>query len=99
MACAPACLPQPGCFDFFSLISQEEREVGTKSLDGSKIGQLARATHPTMLRPPTLSLRGQCHRDTVTPFWSIFDQMLGNAFCHETNTKVRRFFKMSTREC
>ncbi|UZJ51723.1 hypothetical protein CBS101457_001043 [Exobasidium rhododendri] len=39
-----------------------------------------------MLQSPGLSSRGQSHRDKVTPFWSIFDQMLGNAYCHESNT-------------
>lgn len=34
---------------------------------------------------PTLSARGQKHGKNVTAFWDIFDRIIGNAFCHETN--------------
>lgn len=34
---------------------------------------------------PALSTRGQKHGSKVTPFWDIFDRIIGNAYCHEAN--------------
>ncbi|MCO5549812.1 hypothetical protein L7F22_003286 [Adiantum nelumboides] len=34
---------------------------------------------------PALSSRGQKHGKNVTAFWDIFDRIIGNAFCYETN--------------
>jgi hypothetical protein len=34
---------------------------------------------------PCLSARGQGHGKKVTPFWDVFDKIIGNAFCEITN--------------
>lgn len=42
----------------------------------------------SMLQPPALSLRGQHHGSKVTPFWDVFERIIGNAYCHETNKEA-----------
>jgi aspartate/methionine/tyrosine aminotransferase len=34
---------------------------------------------------PCLSARGQRHGKKVTPFWDVFDRIIGNAYCETTN--------------
>ena len=36
-------------------------------------------------KTPMISARGQKHAGKVTPFWTAFDRIIGDAFCHETN--------------
>ena len=95
MACAPACFPQGDCLTAAAaatspLASRWLQEAASASAheESVRYKQTARLAHPSMLQPPSLSTRGQSHRDKVTPFWNIFDQMLGNAYCHQSNTKV-----------
>jgi len=71
----------------FALLSQPNKQQD--SLTDTTKRRMSKSTHPHMLQAPRLSTRGESHRDKVTPFWCIFDQMLGNAYCHQTNPKVR----------
>lgn len=38
-----------------------------------------------MTSPHMLSKRGQRHASKVTAFWTTFDNIIGNAYCHQTN--------------
>lgn len=92
MASALSCLPELHYRDYIGAFAAHSTRVNcidsSKAIEISAADKIAK-TQPIAPRPPpSLSLRGQKHRDEVTPFWHVFDEMLGNAFSQEDNPLV-----------
>lgn len=86
MACAPSTFPSFPCV---AVPSGCDLSVQPPTVQKSAFSLLSARANRTehMLKAPNLSSRGQSHEKKVTPFWDVFDRIIGNAYCSKNNPK------------